>query len=257
LTLAYYYYYYFLHSKLSINLFLLSLNSNIMKFVVCLLIATASAFTPSSPSPMTTRPTTTTTTALYLKGADMSGNSWKPDSEKMGSTDTGDYFPEGYDPREQIAFTEGWQGSQASLAGNKRSGPAIPGLENLGADATMYGGIEQASEIPAGMDFTPPSVPDGVFEMNVQAVSGTAKELSVNPVCMGFEDYYAAFAPGSHPSFAVSPAVGRMDRRGGAPTVLKILCAPQGQTGLLEGNLVINLPDDGTKIYYQVKANAV
>ncbi|GAX24519.1 hypothetical protein FisN_18Lh073 [Fistulifera solaris] len=219
-----------------------------MKFIVYFFVTTASAFTPSIPSRPLTR--------LYLKGADMSGNSWKPDSEKMGSTDTGDYFPEGYNP--DIAFTDGWQGSQASLAGNnKRSGPAIPGLENLGADATMYGGITQASEIPPGMDFTPPSIPDGVFEMNVQAVAGTAKELSVNPVCMGFEDYYAAFSPGSHPSFSVSPAVGRMDRRGGAPTVLKILCAPQGQTGLLEGNLVINLPDDGTKIYYQVKANAV
>jgi hypothetical protein len=27
-------------------------------------------------------------------GLDLSGNAWKPDSEKMGSTDTGDYFPE-------------------------------------------------------------------------------------------------------------------------------------------------------------------
>lgn len=28
---------------------------------------------------------------------DLTGNDWKPDSEKMGSTDTGDYYPEGYD----------------------------------------------------------------------------------------------------------------------------------------------------------------
>lgn len=28
-----------------------------------------------------------------LAGFDLSGNTWKPDSEKMGSTDTGDYFP--------------------------------------------------------------------------------------------------------------------------------------------------------------------
>jgi hypothetical protein len=27
-------------------------------------------------------------------GLDLSGNAWKPDSEKMGSTDTGDYFPD-------------------------------------------------------------------------------------------------------------------------------------------------------------------
>jgi hypothetical protein len=38
-------------------------------------------------------------------GMDMSGNTWKPDSEKMGSTDTGDYFPEGYNPDEEIAFS--------------------------------------------------------------------------------------------------------------------------------------------------------
>ena len=45
-------------------------------------------------------------------GMDVSGNSWKPDSEKMGSTDTGDYFPEGYNPEEEIAFTSGMGGSQ-------------------------------------------------------------------------------------------------------------------------------------------------
>ena len=29
-----------------------------------------------------------------LFGLDLSGNSWKPDSESMGSTDVGDYFPD-------------------------------------------------------------------------------------------------------------------------------------------------------------------
>jgi hypothetical protein len=45
--------------------------------------------------------------ALHMgtPGMDLSGNSWKPDSEKMGSTDTGDYFPEGYNPEQEIAFT--------------------------------------------------------------------------------------------------------------------------------------------------------
>lgn len=63
-----------------------------------------------------------TKTALF--GFDMSGNSWKPDSEKMGSTDTGDYFPEGYDPNE-IAFTDGWQGSQELLLDKDRGGPQL------------------------------------------------------------------------------------------------------------------------------------
>jgi hypothetical protein len=69
---------------------------------------------------------------------DTSGNSWKPDSEKMGSTDTGDYFPEGYNPEREIAFSSGMMGSQASL-GNDRGGPQLPGLENLGADAVVAG----------------------------------------------------------------------------------------------------------------------
>jgi len=59
-----------------------------------------------------------------LNGFDLSGNSWKPDSEKMGSTDTGDYFPEGYDKNE-VAFTEGWQGSQELLTDKNRGGPQL------------------------------------------------------------------------------------------------------------------------------------
>jgi len=54
---------------------------------------------------------------------DQSGNTWKPDSEKMGSTDTGDYFPEDYDP-DAIEFTEGMKGSQAYL-GNDRVSMSI------------------------------------------------------------------------------------------------------------------------------------
>lgn len=61
-------------------------------------------------------------TALY--GFDLSGNSWKPDSAKMGSTDTGDYFPEGYDPN-AISFTEGWQGSQELLVNKDRGSPQL------------------------------------------------------------------------------------------------------------------------------------
>ncbi len=61
-------------------------------------------------------------------------------------------------------------GSQAML-GNKKSGPQLPGMENLGADAIMMGGIEQASDIPKGMQFIPSSVPDGAFEFDVAASS--------------------------------------------------------------------------------------
>jgi hypothetical protein len=190
-------------------------------------------------------------------GFDLSGNSWKPDSGKMGSTDTGDYFPEDFDLDEnQSKFTEGMMGSQSFLnRGNQ--GPALPGLENLGADAVIRGGIATASEIPAGMTFIPSSVPDGVYEMSVaSSSSGGSIQIDVPPVCMTFEDYYAAFADGAHPSLSVSPVTGRMDRRGGEPTIMTIACDPNGQAGKFVGTLVINLPEDNSKICYQIVCTA-
>lgn len=190
-----------------------------------------------------------------MKGMDTSGNTWKPDSEKMGATDTGDYFPEGYDPNEEIAFQSGMMGSQASLNSDHK-GPALPGMENLGADAIMMGGIEENTEIPEGMEFIPSSVPDGEFTMNVAsgASAGGTLEIEVKPVCMTFEDFYAAFSPDSHKSFSVSPVTGRMDRRGGETTPMTITCNPNGQAGEFAGNLVINLPEDNSKICYKITA---
>ena len=139
-----------------------------MKFspiTLSLVLTIASAFSPSAKF---VRKTTTS-----LNGFDLSGNTWKPDSEKMGSTDTGDYFPEGYDANNEIAFSSGMMGSQASLSG-KRDGPQLPGLENLGADAVVQGGIDMATDIPAGMKFVPSSVPDGEYTFAC-AASGPGK----------------------------------------------------------------------------------
>jgi hypothetical protein len=231
---------------------------------------------------------------MGTNGMDLTGNSWKPDSAKMGSTDTGDYFPEGYDPNDQVAFSEGMGGSQAMLGGGSRE-VQLPGMD-FNDDGVMMGGIETASEIPAGMTFIPSSVPDGVIEMNVASSSSgkskwsmeldkwsavsqptfaaagylcgcwlpltptdtllyvTALPYEVAPVCMTFEDYFAAFSADSHPSLSVSPQTGRMDRRGGEKTVLNINCSPNGQAGEFTGNLVINLPEDNSKICYKVIA---
>lgn len=260
------------------------------------------------------------------------GNEWKPDSETMGSTDTGDYFPEGYNRDDDPAFSAGMGGSQA-MGGGGTSGPSLPGMENLGADAVMVGGIEQASEIPAGMEFTPSSVPDQTLEFNVASSSdgacicwsgaivvvidvlllngwmmrisvfhlsipaaallpcisfstvhciltlsssstneqinnnnnniiiiytttGLEVDVDVKPVCMTFEDFYAAFSPDSNAAFSVTPATGRMDRRNGELTNLKLVIQPRGQSGVLEGNLVINLPEDNSKICYKIIANS-
>ena len=185
-------------------------------------------------------------------GFDLSGNNWKPDSEKMGSTDTGDFFPDDYD--QNVAFSEGMMGSQAFL-GNKHSGPQLPGMENMASDAFVTGGIETASEIPANMEFVMSSVPDGEFHMNVASSgSGESLQLTVQPICMTFEDYYAAFTKDSHPCFSVGPATGRMDRRGGEPTQITVLCQPNGKAGEFVGNLVINLPEDNSKICYKITA---
>ena len=71
---------------------------------------------------------------------------------------------------------------------------------------------------------------------------------------MTFEDYYAAFTSDSHRSLSVKPVTGRMDRRGGETTELTIRCDPLGQAGTFTGDLVINLPEDNSKICYKITA---
>lgn len=73
-------------------------------------------------------------------------------------------------------------------------------------------------------------------------------EVEIAPVCMTFEDFFVAMAPGSNPAFSVSPPTGRMDRRGGEMTYLTLRCEPRGQSGNLEGDLVLNMPEDNSKI---------
>ena len=216
----------------------------------CFLVASASAFQ----TVRVARPSASAC-SMGTPGMDMSGNAWKPQSEKMGSTDTGDYFPEGYDRNSEIAFTEGMGGSQAMLGGGNR-GVEMPGLDFGDAGYTV-GGIEVSSEIPAGMQFVPSSVPDGELVMEVGAAStGKTMPLAVAPFCMGFEDYFAAFSPDSAGGFSVLPATGRMDRRGGEKTVLNVSFAPNGRSGEFVGNLVINLPEDNSKLSYRIIAKA-
>lgn len=86
--------------------------------------------------------------------------------------------------------------------------------------------------------------------------AGTELVIDVAPVCMTFEDYFAAFSQDSFPGFSVSPATGRMDRRGGELTTLIVSCKPGGKSGDLVGNLVINLPEDNSKICYKITAQS-
>ena len=173
------------------------------------------------------------------------------------STDTGDYFPEGYNAEDEIAFSSGMMGSQSGGDG-ERDGPQLPGLENLGIDAVVAGGITLDPNIPAGMEFVPSSVPDGEHVFQIASTGGGgALQIAVQSPCMTFEDYYAAFSPGSHPSLTVTPSAGRMDRRKGEPTIMEISCIPNGASGVLTGDLVINLPDDNSKISFKVSVNSM
>ncbi|EJK69849.1 hypothetical protein THAOC_08854 [Thalassiosira oceanica] len=187
----------------------------------------AAAFSPASTS-------CRRTSSLSIgKDVDLSGNSWKRD-----------YFPEGYDPREEIAFTEGMGGSQAGS--DKDRGPALPGMENLGEDAVMMGGIEEASEIPSDMEFVMSSVPDGEIKMDVASSSSKGAELllTVKPVCRQPRELQRESCRWKNGS------------KGGEPTELTVTCKPAGQSGELVGNLVINLPEDNSKICYKIIATA-
>jgi len=55
------------------------------------------------------------------------------------------------------------------MMGGEHKGPQLPGMENLGADAVVTGGIELDTDIPEGMEFIPSSVPDGELDMRVFA----------------------------------------------------------------------------------------
>lgn len=95
------------------------------------------------------------------------------------STDTGDYLPEGY---VEPDFSEGMLGSQAGLSSAQRAGgPELPGMEHLGEDSVMMGGIELAEGIPADMEFIPASVPDGNYEMSMPIT--TTGEFIISTTC--------------------------------------------------------------------------
>jgi len=217
-------------------------------------IAAVDAFHAAFITPSTSR----TSTQRYGEDGNVifGGNTWKPDSATMGSTDTPDYFPDDYDPNDGPDFSEGMMGSQSG-GGGGTNGAATPGME-ANNDADIRGGIEECTDIPKGTEFIPMSVSDGDIEFNVAASGKVAEfELSIKPMCMTFEDFYAGFSKESHPAFTVSPRVGRMDRRGGEITYMTISCDPRGASGKLEGDLVIILPEDNSKLSYHVSVNSI
>jgi len=105
---------------------------------------------------------------------DLSGGTWEPTEGRMHSTDTGDLAPtnqEDIDMTDEIDSVDGMCGSQvASPEKMKEEGSEIPGLGHLGEDAVVMGGVDVASEFPAGVESVPSSVPDGHVDIVCAAV---------------------------------------------------------------------------------------
>ena len=61
--------------------------------------------------------------------------------------------------------------------------------------------------------------------------------------------------PSTPPGFSVSPIQGRMERRGGEPSLFDIEVKADGQTGEKVGYLCIVLPDDDEQFTIKVTVN--
>lgn len=192
------------------------------------------------------------------------GSGWKPEQGGMESTDTPDFFYEDGDTRNSdIGFTDGIMGSTGldKLRGqNRNNDPGVAGA--LDVDPTRIGGYQAASAAAKGVKFEldmPAQMGrferEVVINMPAQADAPRIEDVFIKPVCMAYEDFYAGWTSDTPANFAVSPTEGRMDRRGGEPTLLTVEVKADGQTGQKTGYLCVVLPDEGEQFTVKVTAN--
>jgi hypothetical protein len=195
------------------------------------------------------------------------GSSWKPETGGFSSTDTPDFYYEEDDERgdinKKIGFKDGIMGSTGldkMREQNSNSNPGVAGA--LDVDPNVIGGYTCATAEAAGVKFELTTIAKmGRFDQEVKIDMPAASDaprletIMVKPVCMGFEDFYAGWAPETPPGFSVTPIQGRMERRGGEPSVFDIEVVSDGQTGEKVGYLCIVLPDDDEQFTIKVTVN--
>lgn len=179
-------------------------------------------------------------------------------SSGFESTDTPDFFDEN-DPRSKIDFKEGIQGSQKVQKEHNHDPGVAKALE---VNPEVIAGV--AIDGNRRVDFVrpvarwpgdPAAEPSAEFDLGKVSKLGTAMEFDIEPVCMTFEDYYAGFTADSDPCFTVEPAFGRMDRKNGEVTTLKVMCKPDGPARDISATLCVVLPDDGEQWTFNFKAS--
>lgn len=210
-------------------------------------------------------PVTLHTTRLYSDGGVKydAGAGWKPEQGGMQSTDTPDFFYDEDDPRNSaIQYTDGMMGSTGldKLRNQKSHDPGVAGA--LDVDPTKIGGYQAASAAAKGIKFEldmPAKMGRFQQEINVDVPaasdSSRVEQVLIKPVCMAFEDFYAGFTADSDPCFTVTPTEGRMDRRGGEPSLFDVEIRPNGQVGQRTAYLCVVLPEEDEQFTIKLTAN--
>lgn len=95
------------------------------------------------------------------------------------------------------------------------------------------------------------SATDEDFELTCSAMGDTELTINVEPMMNTYEEYFYGFTADSDPMFRLSadesdPIEGKMQRRGGEATKIKVKCDPNGAAGEFVAHLGFILPEEKT-----------